>query len=111
MGLRQERLADEIRDIIANYLTSGDIHDGRLSELTITHVRLSSDLQIATIYFRVFMPERLEEVKLALTDANSTLRRRVAGKLRMRRVPTLRFFYDESIEHGSNIEKLLQAIS
>ena len=108
MGLRQERMADEIRDVVAACLTGGQMSDPRLDLVTVTAVKITSDLQMASIYFRLMGPNvTKEQAKKGLEHAAGYLRRRVAGRIDMRRVPTLRFFFDESIERGSRIEYLL----
>ena len=57
MGLRQERLADEIRDIIASLFTGGTLNDPRIQDVTVTAAKVSPDLQVATIYYRVYGEE------------------------------------------------------
>ncbi|MCX6104891.1 MAG: 30S ribosome-binding factor RbfA [Proteobacteria bacterium] len=113
MGLRQTRLADEMRDVIAAAFTGGQLRDPRLHDITITAVKLSGDLQLASVYFRVFggQPEKAADAaKTGLTSATPYLRRLIADAIDIRRVPNLRFFYDESIERGSRIEGLLAQI-
>ncbi|MFY7927291.1 MAG: ribosome-binding factor A, partial [Oligoflexus sp.] len=54
MGLRKERMADEIRDILARNFQGGELNDPRLASVTITAVKLSADLQQAMVYFRTY---------------------------------------------------------
>jgi len=111
MGLRKERLADEIRDIIAVMMLGGQMEDPRLNGVTITAVELSGDLQIAKVYFRV-MGETVDikRAESGLRSAASFFRKRLAEALDVRRVPELKFAYDESIERGARIEQLLSQI-
>jgi ribosome-binding factor A len=109
MGLRQDRLADEIRDILAPMFARGDIADRRLEQITITFVKLTGDLQLASIYFRV-IPDDDATIAAAhdgFKSATGFMRRHLADQLDLRRVPNLRFFYDESIERGARIEDLI----
>ena len=113
MGLRQTRLADQIRDIMATTFSAGQLQDPRLSSVTITAVKLSSDLQVASIYFRVYEDGDLavDEARSGLERASGWLRRRVAEAIPdLRRVPALRFFYDKSVERGSRMENLLRKL-
>ena len=111
MGLRRERLADEIRDIIASCFQGGQMNDPRLEFVTITAVKLSGDLQIATAYFRVIGDKlAAEKAQSGLESAAGFLRHKCAEALDIRRVPTLRFFFDESVERGARIEDLLTKI-
>lgn len=112
MGLRQHRLADEIRDVLARTFSAGQMQDPRLSQVTITAVKVSGDLQLASVYFRVYGDEALaaDEARIGLESASGFLRKRLADAIKLRRVPSLRFFYDESIERGSRIEDLLSKL-
>ena len=110
MGIRQERLADQIRDVIARCFQGGQMQDPRLSNVTITAVKLSADLQLASIYFRVYEVDKIDNAKRGLQTASGFLRKKLASHLDVRRVPELRFFYDESIEKASRIEELLSKL-
>lgn len=112
MGLRQDRLADEIRDLIAPLLARGDIADRRLEQITITFVKLTADLQLASIYFRVLPDDKatIAAAQDGFRSATGFMRKRLAEGLDLRRVPNLRFFYDESIERGARIEDLITKI-
>jgi ribosome-binding factor A len=110
MGLRQERLADEIRDVLAGCFAGGQLRDPRLEGVSITAVKLSGDLQVASVYFRIYgeaTAASVQAIKGGLESAAGHLRKKLADSFEIRRVPTLRFFFDESIETGSRIEKLL----
>ena len=110
MGLRQERLADEIRDLIAGCFLGGQMGDPLLDSVTITAVKLTPDLQLATVYFRIYGQvdhNQVDRVAKALESAGGFFRKRLSEALDIRRIPSLRFFYDESIERGARIEKLL----
>ena len=110
MGLRQEQLADQIRDIIATLLSGGQISDPRLEGVGITAVKLTGDLQLASIYFRCYSERPQEEIQKGLKSAAGLMRHHLAKGLGVRKIPGLRFFYDESIERGSKIEELLKKI-
>ena len=108
MSIRKERLADQIRDLIAQCFAGGQLDDPRVKGATITHVKLSGDLQLASVYFRVYDEKTRDGVKSGLESCRGLLRRVLADHLDLRRVPQLRFFYDESVEHGAKIEQLLR---
>ena len=110
MGLRQERLADEIRDLLAGCFLGSQMRDPRLEGVTITHVKVSADLQLATVYFRLYNQAHKDQAKTGLERSKGFLRNHLAHNLKLRRVPDLRFFYDESVEHGSRVEALLDQI-
>ena len=111
MKKRQMRLADEIRDIIARCIMQ-ELSDPRVHEAVITHVKLSPDFQVATVYFRFYGEKNTkDDVQRGLESCSGYLRGTMSKLLDLRRVPELRFFYDESVEEGSKIEGLLSKIN
>ncbi|MFK7873158.1 MAG: 30S ribosome-binding factor RbfA [Oligoflexales bacterium] len=107
MGLRQDRVADQIRDVIAIVFSRGDVRDPRLQDVTVTYVKVSADLQMASVYFRCYGDKSEEEMLAGFKQCAGFLRKQLGGKIDLRRVPELRFFYDASIERGERIESLL----
>lgn len=110
MGLRRERLADQVRDLLARCFQGGILEDPRLQAVTITGVKMSGDLQLATVYFRLYEGSDPKEALRGLRAASGFLKRELAKGLDIRRVPELRFFLDESLERASNIEELLKKL-
>ena len=93
MGLRQDRLADEIRDIVAGLFTGGTLNDPRIQGVTITAAKVSPDLQVATIYYRVYSEDiEAEDVQKGMEAAASFMRKKIGSALELRRVPDLTFF-------------------
>ena len=111
MGIRQDRLSDALRDIIANLFSGGQLSDPRLAGVSITAVKLSGDLQVASIYYRNFIdaiPD--EDIKRGLFSVSGLLKHQISQNLELRRIPELRFFYDESIDRANRIESLLSTV-
>jgi ribosome-binding factor A len=111
MGLRQERLADQIRDILAVNFQGGLLSDPRLSTVTITAVKLTADLQLATVYFRTYEDKDSPQAQRGLESAAGRLRRQLGQSIDLRRVPNLRFIFDKSLENAARIETLLTRIA
>lgn len=110
MALRSVRLADEVKHLLATCFQGGQLSDPRLEGVTLTSVRLSKDLQIAYVYFRNFLPTPTEDSLTALRRAKGLLRHKLAANLSVRRVPDLKFFYDESPEKTERMDRILQTI-
>jgi ribosome-binding factor A len=108
--MRQERLADQIRDLIGRCFQGGILEDPRLQAVTITAAKISPDLQIASLYFRVYGEADPDAALAGLESAKGLFRRELAKGLKLRRVPELRFFFDESVERASRIEDLLRKL-
>src|SRR6186997_3144878 len=106
-GSRPSRVGDQIRAELASLLTR-DVHDPGIGFLTITRVKVSPDLQQARVYYTSIgdLKARKESAR-ALGRATPFLRRQVGQRVRLRRVPELTFHYDEAIETGDRIERIL----
>lgn len=105
---RQARLADRIRVLIAERLEKG-LRDPRLGFVTITDVRVTGDLQHASVFYTVLgtEQERIDSAA-ALTAATGMLRSEVGRKLAIRLTPTLEFIPDGIPENAGHIEDLLR---
>lgn len=105
---RQARLADRIRVLIAERLEKG-LRDPRLGFVTITDVRVTGDLQHASVFYTVLgtEQERLDSAA-ALAAATGMLRSDVGRKLGIRLTPTLEFIPDGIPENAGHIEELLR---
>ena len=107
---RASRVGDQIQAELASLLTR-EVHDPGIGFLTITQVKLSPDLQQARVYYTSIGDDKAKrESARALDRATPFLRRQVGQRLRLKRVPELTFFYDESIEQGDRIERILQEL-
>lgn len=112
MGVRQDRLGDRIKDLLATFLLSGKLGDPRLADVVVTSVALSADLQNAKVYFRTYGEGgNKAAIQKALTKAKGRFRTHLAQNLDVRRAPELSFFHDESIENASRIEELLRNLN
>ena len=107
---RASRVGDQIQAELASLLTR-DVHDPGIGFLTITRVKLSPDLQQARVYYTSIGDDKAKrESARALDRATPFLRRQIGQRLRLKRVPELTFFYDESIEQGDRVERILQEL-
>ena len=105
---RQARLGDRIRVILAERLEKG-LRDPRLGFVTITDVRVTGDLQHASVFYTVLgsEEERLSSGE-ALKAATGMLRTEVGKHLNVRLTPTLEFIPDALPENAGHIEDLLR---
>ncbi|HEX7353007.1 30S ribosome-binding factor RbfA [Brachybacterium sp.] len=104
---RALKLADRIKVIVATMLDTR-VKDPRLGFVTITDVRVSGDLQHATLFYTVFgSDEEREGTGAALVSATGMLRREVGRQTGVRLTPTLEFIADAVPENARVIEDLL----
>ena len=107
---RQRRVAEFIKEEL-NELIERQMDDPRLQWVTITDVEATPDLQVARVYFRVIgEPDRRMEALDGLQHAKGYLRRELAAKLKLRLVPDLLFFHDDSPDLGQHIEDMLEKL-
>jgi ribosome-binding factor A len=110
-GARPDRVADQIRSEIAWLLARGDVHDPGIGFVTVTRVQVSSDIQQARVYYTALGDASARKTTAqALERAGPFLRRQIGSRLRLKRVPELKFYYDESIAGQDRIEQLLNQI-
>jgi len=108
---RPSRVGDQLRAEISDLLAR-EVHDPGIGFLTVTQVRVTPDLQVARVYYTTLGDERArKDTARALGRALPFLRRQLGRRLRLKRVPLLEFFFDESVERGDRIERILNELS
>ncbi|MDT8449729.1 MAG: 30S ribosome-binding factor RbfA [Wenzhouxiangellaceae bacterium] len=108
MSGRSERVAGLLRREIADILRS-EIESELPSLISLTDVEVSRDLAHARVWISVLEIERAGEVMRILGQAAGEIRHQLAGRVRLRIVPELKFIHDTSSESGQRIERLLAA--
>jgi ribosome-binding factor A len=104
---RPLRVAELIKRELA-VLMPQVLNDARAHQTTITHVDVSPDLKNARVYFTLLAGTAgAEPVLKMFSHAAGHLRRALAGRLRLRVVPALRFYFDESVERGDRLAQLI----
>ena len=105
---RAARMADHIKQIIARRLDKG-LKDPRLGFVTITDVRVTGDLQHASIFYTVYgTDEERADSAAALKSATGMLRTEVGKNLTSRLTPSIEFIADAVPENAKHIDALLQ---
>jgi ribosome-binding factor A len=117
---RQQKVAEEVRFLLAQELMRGDIpahtaSDGSLKTLptsvTLTHVNISPDLKHATVLVMPLGGEKISETLEFLNMAAPYLRKILSQKLSLRITPKLRFSVDESLAYSQKIDDLLRSVA
>ena len=112
MSRRMGRVNELIREELSVLLLH-EIKDPRIVALTtVTHVETSSDLEHARVYVSVMGSEEEQTgVLQGLRSAESFLRRSLATRVKMRRVPALTFALDVSMEQGAQMLELIDRVA
>lgn len=107
---RSNRIAEEIKRDIANLLRD-ELKDPRIGFVTLTSVEVSNDLRHAKVFVSTMeAAEEREKTLQALNKAQGFIRNELGKRLRLRYTPEIVFVFDESIEHGAKILKLLNQV-
>lgn len=105
---RAAKMADRIKEIVARRLEKG-IRDPRLGFVTITDVRMTGDLQHASVFYTVYgTDEERADSAAALKAATGMLRSEVGKHLSVRLTPSLEFIPDAIPENAAAIDALLR---
>ncbi|WP_324653258.1 30S ribosome-binding factor RbfA [Georgenia sp. H159] len=105
---RMRRVSDRIKQIVAAMLESR-IKDPRLGFVTVTEVRVTGDLQHATVYYTVLGDEQEQrDSAAALASARGHIRSEVGKQLGLRLTPTLEFTADVVPETAADLERALR---
>ncbi|HEX8754675.1 MAG TPA: 30S ribosome-binding factor RbfA [Solirubrobacterales bacterium] len=107
-GARMRRINEVLREVVGAAISS-DLSDPRIGFVTVTSVETSPDLRTAKVFVSVLGDEEEREATLsALRSSHGVIQSRIAAETRMKRTPTLTFHYDETIEQGVRISRLLE---
>ncbi|MBW1729962.1 MAG: 30S ribosome-binding factor RbfA [Deltaproteobacteria bacterium] len=109
-GKRTRRVGEQILKEIAVLLLES-VKDPRVKSVTMTGIRLSKDLKHARVYYSVLGGRgEVGRAQAGLDSAKGYIKRKIGQRLALRYVPELLFIHDESLEVGTNLEKLLETL-
>ncbi len=111
MSVKTERIANllikEISDILQN-----EVYDEDIKFVTITACKVDTDLSLAQVYCTVLNDSKKEKCLHDLNAAKGFIKTELAKrKLEIRKIPDLRFIYDESISYGKKIDNIIREIN
>ncbi len=106
---RQKRINKLLQKDLGEILQRESPNKFLRAMITVTQVKVTSDLSIARVYLSIFGADTqkvMEQIKLHTSEIRKQLGLRVKNQLR--HVPELQFFVDDSLDYIENIEKLLK---
>ena len=108
-SVRLLKVGEQVRHIISEMLTRQEVHDETLSahSVTVTQVRMSPDLRLASVYVKPLLGEEEEVVLKALRTHTAFFQREVASRVKLRFAAKIKFVGDERFDEASRIERLL----
>ena len=107
---RTQRLGEQIKRDLA-LLIQRELRDPRIGMITVNFVDLSKDLSYADVHITVLVAddsdEKIIESLTILNEASPFLRMELGRALKVRKIPHLRFHYDDSLKRGARINALI----
>jgi ribosome-binding factor A len=110
---RARRVSELLRARLTEFI-SRELGDSRLARVVVTGVEMGDDLGLAKVGVRLMgddSPAARKSALGALQKASPRLRRAVVARLGLRRVPELRFSFDEGPDAAGRVEELLREIA
>jgi ribosome-binding factor A len=104
---RTDRIATQLRKEVA-LLVHAAVRDHALPSVSVSDVETSKELDVATVYVTTLLSDQSKAAVDALNEMAGEFRRELSQTLTIRRVPELRFRYDDSVDKGERIESLLR---
>ena len=104
---RTLRVADQIQRELAD-LIQHEIKDPRVGQITITAVEVTRDYSHAKVFYTTLSSKEDNFlVEKGLEHAKGFLRSNLSHRMKLRIIPQLHFVYDESVERGVRLSKLI----
>ena len=105
---RPQRLGDLIQRDLSELIRL-ELRDPRVGMVTITSVDVSPDMSHARLFFTLLEKDKLEDTLHGLKRSAGFLRSQLARRIKMYTTPELRFEYDESVERGDRLSRLIDS--
>lgn len=109
MSIKIDRIASMLEKEIS-YILMMEVKDADIKFVTVTGVKLATDLSHAKVYVTILDDCKKEVTMQALKDASGFIRHELYDRVDIRHIPELEFLYDESIEYGKKIETIIEEI-
>ena len=107
---RSQRVVEQIRRELAELIRL-EVKDPRVGFITLTDVEITPDYAHAKVFFTNMTGERdVPEILQGLRRASGFLRRELGRRIRIHTIPELHFHYDRSVEEGSRLSQLIDAV-
>jgi len=104
---RSDRISAELRRLLGAMVHEA-VRDNALPSVSVSDVEVSKDFDMATVYVTEVLHDSAKGALAALNEMAKDFRMQLSKTMRMRRVPELRFRYDDSVDRGERIDALLR---
>jgi len=106
------RINDEITRVAAEVIRSELTDPGIGTIVTVLRAETTTDLKQCKIFVSVLGDEEKQKTTMeALSRATGFIRKRIAEIINLRQTPEIKFIFDDSIEHGMRMRKLIEELN
>ena len=105
---RAQRLGDLMQRELSELIRL-ELRDPRVGMITLTSVDVSPDMSHAKVFFTMLEKDKLDDILYGLKRSAGFLRSQLAKRIKMYTTPELRFAYDESVERGDHLSRLIDS--
>jgi ribosome-binding factor A len=107
---RAERISMKIQQAITELLIK-KISDPRIEMATISQVKMTTDLRLASVYVTVFGDEnRIADTLAGFKKSKGFIKKHIAPQLGLKYMPELRFFHDDSFDKAARMDALIESV-
>lgn len=107
MSIKIDRLNNSFVEHISQILKT-EIKDERINFVTVTAVRITNDLSFAKVYVTILNDNERESILKQLNRASNFIERELSKRIDIRKMPDIKFVYDDSLEYAANIENIIE---
>jgi ribosome-binding factor A len=106
---RAQKVGDQIQRELSE-IVRRELRDPRVGMITLTAVEMSPDCAHATVFFTCLDAAHAQQAAACLRRAGGFLRSQLGRRIKLYVTPELRFAYDESIERGDRLSRLIDSV-
>ena len=109
MSIKLERMNSTFAKEIS-YILQNEIKDENIKFVSVTGCEITNDLSYAKVYVTVLDNEKKKDIMKSLDGAKSFIRGELSKRVEIRHTPELRFIFDDSIEYGEKIDRMIDEL-
>lgn len=110
MSIKLDRLSSIFSKEISKIINF-DIKDSNITMVSVTDVKISSDLSYAKVYISMVIIKNKNTTIQALNKAKGFIKSELSKRIKVRKIPDLEFIYDDSLDKGQKIEEILKRVN
>ncbi len=107
---RVDRVGKQILDVLANILIK-EIDFTYLGFVSFNKVVIAPDLKSAKVFYTVLNPKLShEKISIEINKRHKVFKKYMTPELKLKNIPDLKFFYDNSYDYSEKIQKILDTV-